>query len=219
LADGLEASLALAVDAFLPVRALVDICREFAAKFPSVQLRVHTETMSTVASLVRDGTCQLGIVGPAANLQGLERQQVAVVHLVPVVAKDHPLAAIRGRISNQLMEEQVNIVLSERDGGRTPDHGVLSTQTWRVADLWTKRALLLGGLGWGNMPEHMIEEDLATGQLVRIRPAAWSDDEWRLSLSMVHRPDLTKGPATRWVLDRMIELCRRDVASHKPRKR
>jgi DNA-binding transcriptional LysR family regulator len=211
LTGGLEASLSLAVDAFLPVRALVDVCREFAAKFPSVQLRVHTETLSTVSSLVIDGTCQIGIVGPAAQTHGLEREQIAVVRLVPVVAKNHPLARIRGRISNRVIAEHVNIVLSERDGGRTPDQGVLSTQTWRVADLSTKRALLLGGLGWGNMPEHMVEKDLASGRLVRIRPAAWSEEEWTLSLSIVHRPDLAKGPATRWLLERMVELCLRAI--------
>jgi DNA-binding transcriptional LysR family regulator len=212
LVGGLEASVALAVDAILPVRAVVDMCREFAQEFPTVELRLHTEVLSAVSSLVLDGTCQLGVIGPHAHAQGLERQYFASVQLVPVAAREHPLAARPGRIPTSVLAEYVHIVLSERSSERqTPDQGVLSPRTWRVADLGTKHALLLGGLGWGNMPEHMVREDIARGRLVRIQPAAWSDDEWNLSLSLVHRPELSKGPATRWILQRLPALCARET--------
>lgn len=212
LVGGLEASVGLAIDAILPVRAVVDMCREFAAEFPTVELRLHTEVLSAVSTLVLDGTCQIGVIGPAAHAQGLERQHFASVQLITVVASEHPLASRTGRIPTPVMAEHVNIVLSERASERqTPDQGVLSSRTWRIADLGTKHALLLGGLGWGNMPEHMVREDIDRGRLVRIRPAAWSDDEWNLSLSVVHRPELSRGPATRWILSRLPELCARET--------
>ncbi len=139
--------------------------------------------------------------------------------MIPVVARGHRLSRARGRISNRVMAEEINIVLSERgEEAGTPDQGVLSHQTWRVADLWTKRALLLGGLGWGNLPEHMVKADSAAGRLVRIRPTAWSDDEWQLSLALVHRPDLDQGPATRWLMERMVELCAREPGVRRARK-
>jgi DNA-binding transcriptional LysR family regulator len=212
LVGGLEASVSLALDAILPVRAVVDMCRQFSVEFPTVELRLHTETLSAVSALVLDGTCQIGVIGPAAHAPGLERQYFASVQLIPVVAKGHPLASRTGRIPTRALAEHVHIVLSERGGERqTPDQGVLSSRTWRVADLGTKHALLLGGLGWGNMPEHMVREDLARGRLVRIRPGAWSHDEWNLSLNVVHRPDLSKGPATRWILQHLPELCIRET--------
>ncbi|MDC0706980.1 LysR family transcriptional regulator [Stigmatella sp. ncwal1] len=212
LVGGLEPSISLAVDVILPTRALVDLCREFAVKFPTVQLRLYTDTLSAVSSLVLDGVCQIGVVGPAAQTQGLERQHISTVRLVPVAAKHHPLAQIQGPVATQVLSEYVNIVLSERGGTRpTADQGLLSTNVWRVADLHTKHAFLRAGLGWGNMPEHLVQEDLASGRLVRIRPAAWGEDNWLLSLSIVHRPDLSKGPATRWLLERMAELCLRDI--------
>lgn len=210
--SGLEPSVSVAVDAILPLRALVDLCREFAAKFPSVQLRLYTDTLSAVSARVFEGTCQVGVVGPAANAQGLARQHLTVVRMIPVVARTHPLARLRGKLETHVLAEHVHIVLSERHGSPpTDDQGVLSSNTWRVADLATKHALLLGGLGWGNMPEHMVKNDLASGRLVRLEAAAWGDDTWLLSLSIVHRPELAKGPATRWLLQRMAELCLRDL--------
>ena len=210
--SGLEASVSLAVDAILPVRAVVDLCRECALKFPSIELHLHTETLSAVSALVLDGTCQIGVIGPAAHAPGLERQRFVSVRLVPVVAREHPLAASPAGVSTQALADHVHIVLSERGHERpTPDQGLLSPRTWRVADLGTKHALLLAGLGWGNVPEHLVQEDLARGRLVRIRPAAWSEDAWDLPLTVVHRPELPMGPVTRWILQRLPELCVREA--------
>ena len=208
---GLEPSVSLVVDAILPVRALVDLCREFAVKFPTVRLRVYTDTLSSVSARIYDGSCQVGVVGPAATAQGLEKHHLTTVRLIPVASKEHPLALLRGKLGTQTLAEYVHIVLGEREPDLTVDQGVLSNNTWSVADLATKHAMLRAGLGWGNMPEHMVQEDLDRGRLVRLRVAAWGDDTWLLSLSIVHRPELTKGPATRWLIQRMGELCLRDL--------
>jgi DNA-binding transcriptional LysR family regulator len=222
LVGGLEPSVALCVDAVFPVTALVDLCREFARAFPTVPLEVQTETLSAVAARVRDGACQLGVVGPAAQAEGLARRHLTTVRMVPVAAPAHPLAAHGGPLPAALLAEHVQVVLGERADagsgprGQTPDVAVLSPRTWRVVDLGTKHALLLGGLGWGNMPEHVVREDLARGRLVRLAPEAWGPDEHLLSLALVHRPDLAPGPATRWLEERLAQLCRRDVEVEAP---
>jgi DNA-binding transcriptional LysR family regulator len=207
---GLEPGISLVVDALFPVRALTAACRDFLRRFPMVPLRLHTETLNAVAMMVHQGICQLGITGPAANTAGLEASFLTQVHMVPVVAADHPLAAVRGRIRRALLEEHVQVVLSERaSGGATasPDQAVVSPLTWRVVDLATKHALLLGGLGWGNLPYHLVARDLAARRLVRIQPAAWAANEHVLSLSVVHRGDLHKGKATSWLLEHLATLC------------
>jgi DNA-binding transcriptional LysR family regulator len=211
LLGGLEPSVSLCVDAIFPITALVDLCREFAAAFPAVPLEVQTETLGTVAARVLDGTCQLGVVGPAAQAPGLERHHLTTVRMVPVAAPGHPLARLRGRIPQARLAEHVQVVLGERGVKGGPDQAVLSPRTWRVVDLGTKHALLCGGLGWGNMPEHVVREDLARGRLVRLSPEAWGPDEHLLSLALVHRPGLAMGPATRWLCDRLGQLCVRDV--------
>ncbi len=207
LVGGLEPAASLCVDAIFPTTALVALCREFAKAFPTVPLRVHTETMRAVGARVLDGTCLLGVAGPTASDPGLERRPLASVQLVPVAAPSHPLASVRGRVSSARLSAETQIVLSERGDERAPDQGVLSLRTWRVVDMTTRHALIRAGLGWGNLPEHLARRDLEKGRLVRLRPAAWADDEHRLNLSLVHRPDLAAGPATRWIIERLAALC------------
>lgn len=207
LRGGLEPAVSLCVDALFPLAVLVSLCRGFATRFPSVQLRVHTETLSSVVAMVQGGVCDLAVASAAVPSTGLDRYHLMMVEMVPVVSASHPLAARRSPIEGEVLRGHTQIVLSERGGERNPDHGVLSPHTWRVADLGSKHALLLGGLGWGNMPRHMIQDDLRAGRLFEIRPEAWAPEEHRISLSVVHRPGLVMGPATRWFLQEMKSLC------------
>lgn len=212
LVGGLEPSLSLCVEALFPLRALIDACRDFSVRFPSVELRVQTETLGAVSARVLDGSAELGVVGPAAPSQGLERLHLATVHLFPVVAGSHALATIEGRVTQEVLARHTQIVLSERGGPGVPDQGVLSDVTWRVVDLETKHELIRAGLGWGNLPEHRAREDLASGALVRIQPAPWSEHQFVLPLAIIHKRGQARGPAARWLVERMAELCSREVA-------
>ena len=204
---GLEPSVSLCVDALFPLAVLVALCREFAAAFPTVALRVDTETMSAVAAQVLAGAATLGVAAPIAVAPGLERRPLAPIRMIAVAAAEHPLAQIEGPIDSARLGEHVQVVLSERGQAGVPDQAVLSPRTWRVADLHTKQALLRAGLGWGNLPAAMADDDLAAGRLVALRPAAWAEDEHTLHLSAIHRADTILGPAHRWIVERLTTLC------------
>lgn len=207
IAAGVEPRVSLCVDAIFPIAALVELCRQFARAYPAVDLRVDVQTMSVVAARVVAGRATLGVASSIAQAAALERHALAAIRMVPVVAPEHPLAKRRGKLPQPALAEHVQIVLSERSEEGVPDQGVLSERTWRVDDLPTKRALLLGGLGWGNLPEHMAREDLERKRLVAIRPEAWAPDEHVLHLAVVHRRDAQLGPAHRWLLEKLPVLC------------
>jgi DNA-binding transcriptional LysR family regulator len=208
LVGGLEASVSLCVDALFPVPALIAMCLGFAQAFPEVALRVDTQVMSAVGQRVLSGRATLGVVSPLGALPGLERRALAALRMIPVVSPKHPLAKQRGRIESARFATAVQIVLSERaDDEGVADQGVLSSRTFRVADLHTKHMMLRAGLGWGNLPEQLVRDDLRKKRLVALRPAAWGEDEHLLHLSAVYRNDTTFGPAHRWVLEQLEQQC------------
>ena len=207
---GLEPSVSLCLDALFPLPALLALCTGFAAAFPSVALRLDTQVMSAVSARVLAGEATLGVVSPKGLAPGLERQVLATIRMLPVVAPQHPLAQHRGRIPTARLGDAVQIVLSERsEPGMegVDDQAVLSARTWRVADLHTKHEMLRAGLGWGNLPEHLVRDDLRQKRLVLIRPDSWGDDEYALSLSAIYRSDTVFGPAHRWLLTELKTLC------------
>ena len=84
-----------------------------------------------------------------------------------------------------------------------PDVGVFAADGWRMADLGAKHALLLAGVGWGNMPEPNVREDLAAGRLVRLElPEARSV---AYSFQAMYRTDTPPGPAAAWLIQRLAD--------------
>jgi DNA-binding transcriptional LysR family regulator len=216
---GLEATVSLCVDAFFPLDVLLEICAEFRKAFPAVDLRIDTEVLSAVSARVLDGSATLGIVTPAGVVPGLERQVLASVQMRPVVSPRHPLAAIRGGVTKAALVDAIQIVLSERGAGAVDDQGVLSPRTWRIADLHTKHMMLRAGLGWGNLPEHVVRDDLRARRLVALAHAGWGGDDHKLTLSAVYRSDTMFGPAHRWLLTQLATLCARDASAGAQGKR
>jgi DNA-binding transcriptional LysR family regulator len=209
---GLEASVSLCVDALFPLGSLVDLSRDFAREFPAVDLRVDTQSATAVAARVLDGSATIGVMSLAGLPPGLERQILTPIAMVPVVAASHPFASLKGPIPTARFSDAIQIVLSERADAGAADQCVLSTRVWRVADLRTDHEMVRAGLGWANLPEHIVRDDVQAGRLVAFRPQAWGEAETRVHLSAVFRGDSTFGPARRWVLGRLGHLCVRDAA-------
>lgn len=205
LAAGMEPSVSLCVDALFPLERLIALCCAFSRQFPQVELRVDTQVLAAVSARVVSGGATLGIATSDGVAKGLVRHSLAPIRMIPVASPKHPLAASRGRASSARVAEATQIVLSERHEEGTEDRGVLSPRTWRVAELHTKHMMLRAGLGWGNLPDHVVKEDLAAGRLVALRLAPWGESDGLLGFAAIHLRDAALGPAHRWVLEQVQE--------------
>jgi DNA-binding transcriptional LysR family regulator len=204
--QGLETEVALAVDVMVPSRTVAGVLRDFQAVFPTVNLRLHAEALGAVAALVLDRRADLGVAGPdILDLPELERRSLGSVELVPVAAPSHPLAKLE-TVAPGETRRHLQLVLTDRSPlteGR--EFSVLSPRSWRLADLGAKHALLLEGIGWGNMPHHAVINDLAAGRLVALRVPEAPALEYRLYA--LWRKDTRPGPATTWLLEALIDRC------------
>jgi len=199
LLDGLEAEVALAVDVMLPTERLVDALTGFRAAFPTVALRLHVEALGGVTQLLLEGKAVIGINNHLHyGVEDMERLTVGSVEMVPVAAPGHPLA---GKGAKEAARDHVQLVLTDRSPlTQGQDFGVLSDKNWRLADLGSKHALLLAGVGWGNMPEFMIRDDLKARRLVRLKLRDWPPAQY--PLQAVWRRSSPPGPAARWLVER-----------------
>ena len=97
--------------------------------------------------------------------------------------------------SDEALREHVQIVLTDRsDQTRGQTRAVRADQTWTTADLHAKDALIRAGLGWGNMPHHLVADALRTGALVRLSPRAWERQRWSPTANPTNA---TPGPGPR----------------------
>ena len=205
LASGLEAELTIVLDSMFPIPAIVGSLRAFTAKFPTVPPRVYVQPLGAAAELLLDGTCMIGLLPIIfSDIALFKRFPLMTIDLVPVAAPDHPLAKLEGPIETHILREHVQLVLTDRSAltaGR--DYGVLSGRTWRLADLGAKQSMLLAGLGWGNMPAHLVQDDIARGRLKVIRPVEFDARTAQLVLGGAYLADKRLGPAGQWFVDHL----------------
>ena len=209
IAGGLEPEVSIVVDPLYSTGRLMRVLAEFQARFAAVQLRVYVESLGAAAQAVIDRTADLGIALEfAAAAADLQVTPLGEVELVPVAAPSHPLARRKGRIPPEALRDEVQLVLTDRSAlTQGKDFSVFSTRTWRLADLGARHEMLLAGLGWGSMPRHMVDDDLAAGRLKKLdvrRP----DGETRLprpAVVLCRRKDKVLGPAGEWLAARLVK--------------
>jgi DNA-binding transcriptional LysR family regulator len=74
---------------------------------------------------------------------------------------------------------------------------------WRVSHAEAKHVFLRAGFGFGCMPLHAVEADLASGALVQIRVEEGLPESQVVAMSAIYRTDSPPGPAGRWFIDRL----------------
>jgi DNA-binding transcriptional LysR family regulator len=169
--------VSIAVDTYFPRGHLIECLRSLQAEFPTVAINLRMTTMQGGEHGVLEGTCALAVTIadlPEVRPGTIERQHLCEAEMVTVCAQTHPLAAIAGLIPREEFGRHIQLVVTDNqpDAERT-QQGVAGERQWRVNDLGAKHDLLRGGLCWGHMPRHMVEDDLANGTLVELRRRAW----------------------------------------------
>ncbi len=201
--QGLEGELHVVLDCLLPPERITDALTAFSDEHPSVALHLHMETLGAVAGMVLGGSAVIGISGPfTAGFDELHRISVGSVRMISVAGRKHPLASVpTGGHTPGALREHVQLVVYDRSPltkGR--DFSVVSSRTWRLADLSAKHMLLRAGIGWGVMPLAMVQDDLAAEVLVELDVPDLAPFDY--PVDAIYRADTPPGPAARWLIER-----------------
>ena len=205
MASGLEPELSAVVDVFFPIEAITEAAKAFRETFPGTPLRLFVEALGGAYRPILNGSASIGVVGSLPIMpQSLTAERLTGVALLMVAATDHPLAQFEGMIPKSELAKHVQLVLTDRSelsSGR--EFGVMSSSTWRLADLFAKHAFLLNGLGWGGMPLHTVQRDIAEGRLVELSIEDVPQGGLNLPMFAVYPTSAPPGPAGRWLVERL----------------
>ncbi len=215
MAAGLEPELSVVVDVFFPIHVLAEAGKEFRDRFPGVPLRLYVEALGGAFQLLLDQRASVGIVGSLPMVPpNVICEPLGGVAFCMVAAADHPLAAYPGTIPRSELSRHVQLVLTDRSElSKGREFGVLSSQTWRLADLFAKHMFLLNGLGWGGMPAHVVRADLDSGRLIELVIEDVPPGGVTIPISAAYRSNDPPGPAGRWLIERLRSCSHREKSN------
>ncbi len=164
----------IAIEAIAPLSRVLRVLGRVQRRFPEVRYELSTERMNGAIEALDDGRADLVISGKHARRsfrnRSTEVQRFGTVRVLPVVSAKHPLAAAQAPITPRALRVYPQVVLRE-SGSQELSSSVNVLEgglRWTVTDVGAKREVLLQGMGWGGLPEHVIAQDLARGRLVAL---------------------------------------------------
>jgi len=216
MAADAEPELTLAVDSMFPIPLLMESLKALRVAFPHLPATVFTEALGGSEQRLRDGAARLAIYPvPPSGPGDLTIEFMTRVAMWPVVAADHPLAALPGPLRREDLEPHVQLVLTDRTAlTQNWIGGIISRHIWRFADLATRLDFLLAGFGWCNMPGHMVSEHVAAGRLKKLRIG--NEEDFTVPIYVAHERGRAPGRAGRWLIADLRERMKTCPGAYRP---
>ena len=167
LRENTSGILKLATSHHIGLHRLPPILKQYSQAFPDVTLELQFMDSEQATQLVLQGEIELGIITlPSQPDERLALQKVWHDPMDCVVASDHPLAGIRKITRAQLLSEP-----SILPSSGTYTRGLINAALKQIDDsnilmetnyLETIKAMVKIGLGWGVVPNSMLDDSLVS---------------------------------------------------------
>lgn len=169
LVAGEETEVGIAFTSAIPVSPIIRTIRQCKEEFPATRLEVYSEIGLGPMELLENGQASIVIIPWMQNNHKLESIHFMNMRFKSVIAADSPLLKNYDAVPKAIMKRYPQVII----GGRlssSKNYGVLEGgDQWRVNDFQTKKEIIMQGMGWGSLPEHLIKKELAQGLLAPIK--------------------------------------------------
>ncbi|WP_415920865.1 LysR family transcriptional regulator [Tateyamaria sp. SN6-1] len=164
-----EPMISVAITATMALDPILDLLGSIRQAYPGTNIHVASEMMGGPLARLMDESADMIIAGlQDVPIDDVETLPFGSITIRPVASADFPAAEKAGVRSRREMQGYTQVIVSGT-GGKDFDQSrdVLSGgQRWSVSDFETKKSIIKAGLGWGGIPDHMMQDDLASGTLV-----------------------------------------------------
>lgn len=169
LRSGQEPMISIAMTATISLDPILNILGEVGRAFPGTHIKLTTEMMGGPLARLMKGDADLIIAGlHGVPIDEVETLPIGSITIRPVASPGFPAADQPGVKSRREMQGYTQVIVSGT-GGKDYDQSrdlLAGGQRWAVSDFETKKSIIKAGLGWGGIPDHLMAQELKTGELV-----------------------------------------------------
>ena len=168
LSMGYEGEIRLAINAICSFSNVIKVLNRFAIENPMCPVKLSVENLGGSIERLLDREGDLVLSELVDFNDQLEAVPWTKIKFLPVAAPGYPPSLSKSPLQKSDMLQYVQIIVSDSSQhSEKKTAGVLKgSRRWTVNDFSIKRNLLEAGSGWGMMPQHMIQKELESGQLV-----------------------------------------------------
>lgn len=172
LSAGNEAIVTIAIEASYDLKKILPVFEMIRNEFPHTQVILKQEYINGALEAVKSEQADLALTTidnlalQSGDYEANKLYQGSLYNVAaPALLQRHPKLT-----SVEELKDEYQIVV--QDSGRSSQGINYSVQTgqrcWYVNDFSTKKTLIMSGMGWGRLPEYMIENELDSKELVAV---------------------------------------------------
>jgi DNA-binding transcriptional LysR family regulator len=189
-----ESIVTLAVNAVCPLRPVLQTLKEVQSLYIATQIKLSTEQMGGAMEQLFESNADL-IISTQTDIDTsiMEAKPYKTVEIIPVAHRDYPPARSDALKSISDMQPFVQVVVADSSQSRSKQtlDVMPHSRRWVVTDFASKKEIILNGMGWGGLPEYMVRQELAGGELVRLSVSGF--DIRHSQLYLIRRMDKPVG--------------------------
>lgn len=201
LSDSVEPSLTLAIET--PFGPLMPVLKAFEQTFPYVDLIVRHPVHGDVSELVARGEAVLGVAfSQPGYSKELAFQQLGKLIMLHVCHARHPLAQ-KAQVTFDDLHVHRRLAFSAHASKLPSSEYLRSTQTWQAESYLALLEMVRAGLGWATLPQQLIQNELARGELVELQLSAYPFTDWHVGVDLLWARQRPLDKAQRWLKERL----------------
>ena len=166
-----ESIVSIAVNAVCPLQDVLHTLKGIESRYVATQIKLSTEQMGGAMERLFEANADL-IISTQTDIDTsiMEAKPYKTVEIIPVAHRDYPPAQSDTLKSVNDMRAFAQVIVADSSQSRSkqtldvmPDN-----RRWIVTDFAAKKEIITSGMGWGGLPEYMVRQELASGELVRL---------------------------------------------------
>ena len=166
-----ESAITIAVNAICPLQDILITLKNIESQYSATRIKLLTEQMGGAMERLFESNADM-IISTQTDIDSsvMEATPYRTVEIIPVAHKDYPPVQNNRLKSSNEMKPYVQVIVS--DSSQLRDKQTLDVmpdnRRWYVSDFAAKKEVLMNGMGWGGLPEHLVKKELESGELVRL---------------------------------------------------
>ncbi len=201
LSSNQELKLHLSMSALWPIDKIAPVLRSLEEKYNETEIVFTTEVLSG-ERLLFNGAVDMAILTNLENRNDLEFKEIGSVDMPLVVSACHPLAKGPKKPTKKEFESYPQIIVRSTLPTDGKSFGVLkNAKKWYVDDINSKLKLILAGLGWGRIPDHIANEYIQRKNLLELDSK--SERHHQIGVFLARRKDDWHGVVSQYIWENL----------------
>lgn len=166
-----ELLINIAINAICPMHPILNTLKQIEQNHPNTQINVSSEHMGGAIERLKHGEADLAIT-TTMNFDSrlMEASHLMDVTIIPVAHHSYPLSQMEMMIPRHEVRKYTQVIVSDssRHDEKLSLDVVEDGKRCHVTDIPSKKEIIQAGLGWGGLPQYVVQDELDSGELVAL---------------------------------------------------